>query len=96
MIDHYLIESDENVRKIPLTSGNVVKLVRTDPFGLWHIEFESGKVPEILEGRFTVLRTAKEALYKWASKSGYEFGNPPPKPEVPEIAYKKVRKKEEK
>ena len=78
-----IVQPEENLREIQLTTGNKIKIRRTDPFGLWHFEYQKGPIPKELEGHFTKVSYAIKTLEAFFENSklrpGPEEKAPPPK-----------------
>ena len=51
----------ENERTLHSGSGRIY-LRRQDPYGFWHVSFESGSVPERLSSVYTTLDMAQAAI----------------------------------
>ena len=90
LLDQVMQQPEENIRVVPMTSGNTVNITRDPFYGFWEISFARGELPAVLKGKYTKLRLVKEALNTWADKNDYVFGDPPPK--APPVATKTVRK----
>lgn len=54
----------ENERSIE-TENSKINLRRTDPYGFWHVSFERGAIPSSLEGAFTTLDSAVNAVQNY-------------------------------
>ena len=82
---------EENVREISLKSGNTIRLVRTDPYGLWHFSFKNGPIPAMLEGQWTKIDYALKFFKNLVDNGKFDVGEPEPK--APPVATKRVSKK---
>lgn len=62
-------DADRNDRKRVIDLGNnKIILKQTDPFGLVHINFERGQMPDELKGSFTSFDYAKRAIEIYLNK----------------------------
>jgi len=80
-------QTGPNEREVQLVTGNKIKLIRTDPFGLWHFEYERGPVPKELKGSFTKISLAERMLLKFLDGSKLKAG---PAEKAPPVETKKV------
>lgn len=51
-----------NLRTVSLPNGTLIKINRTDPYGLINIEYQGKKTPEELSGAYTTFEQAKTAI----------------------------------
>lgn len=83
-------------REIDIGKPNTIKIICSDPFGFWNVEWYQGTVPKELTGAYTSYDKAKAAVELWL-KNNIRITHP--ETEISTVAEAKanktVRKKRE-
>ena len=92
-----MTQTKENERVLELKTGNKIYLRREDPYGLWSISFERGRVPSALTGMYTTAEQGRAAIHKYVHENDMEEGEKvvPPKLETKKVSAKAAAKAEE-
>lgn len=101
-----ITDTSEKRRKFELDNGSIIiASSENDPYGFWHLHYESGQTPESLKGSFTSFMEAHKAVTAYCNTEGkkiivvsnnrvtsYEQGTAfADRYNPPEIKFKKVR-----
>jgi hypothetical protein len=57
----------EILRTIEFDNGQKINVIRTDPYGFWHLKTDSGQLPDNLKtSQYTTFAEAKKAVTEYA------------------------------
>lgn len=54
-----------SVREVPLDSGNILYIRRTDPYGFINFTLQRGRVPDWMSGNYTSWTEAQKAVQQY-------------------------------
>jgi hypothetical protein len=61
-----LSERKDNLRAYELPNGNLLRAIRTDPYGFWHLSLLKGNLPvEYSNQQFTTIEDTERAIIRY-------------------------------
>lgn len=71
--DDHVNDKDLSNERVFDLGTNKIRVIRTDPYGFWHISFERGQLPKKLKGNYTSFDQAEKAVRAYLTEREREI-----------------------